>query len=334
MGLRTKDSAAPLTPRRRSRKPRHRRSARLWFEGPLVAPLATPGFVKSPNERSNGRRASGCLTGIAMAAPIVPAQVPAGVPQFRVTTSVVDNRGNPVKGLTAADFVVTVGDVARGATHVEVDSRPLSIVVIVDGTVPDEAFQIRTALKSVLKQLRRGGAPVRLGLIIGEEGARVPVLQDAQASAAEHDRQVSKFFMALPTATPVDTIGAAIEALRKEEDRRRAVLFLSVNRRELRHVYLEDLAAALRQADVTLAVVESTRGPDQTVWLLHQRVGGFYSGTGDVPVLGSLGSRLAGGLTAAYRVTFPATEATNLPMRVSVKGWGGLTVIAPAWALR
>ena len=278
------------------------------------------------------------VTGIALAVANVRAQVPSPVPsqvpQFRVTTSVVDNRGNPVTGLTAADFVVTVGDVARGATHVEVDSRPLSVVVIVDGTVPDEAFQIRTALASVLKQLRRGGAPVRLGLIIGEEGARVPVLQDAQASAAEHDRRVKQFFMAPQTAPPVDTIGAAVEALRKEENRRRAVLFLSVNRRLLTHVYLDDLATALRGADVTLAVVESTRGPDQTVWLLHQRIGGFYSGTGDVPVLASLGSRLAGGLTQAYQVTFPATEATNLPMRVTVKGRSGLTVIAPSWALR
>ena len=99
-------------------------------------------------------------------------------------------------------------------------------------------------------------------------------------------------------------------------------------------MYLEDLVTALREADVTLAVVESTRGPDQSVWILHQRVGGFFSGTGDVPVLSSMGSRLAGGLTSAYQVTFPATEATNLPMRVTVKGRSGLTVIAPSWALR
>lgn len=277
---------------------------------------------------------AGVVTGISLSAPVVPAQVPREVPQFHVTTSVVDNRGNPVTGLTSADFVVTVGDVARGAIQVDVDSRPLSIVVIVDGTVPSEAFQIRSALVSVLRQLRRGGAPVRIGLMIGEEGARVPVLQDAQSSVAEHDRRASKFFMASQTATPVDTIGAAVQALRKEEGRRRAILFLSVNRRPLTHVYLEDLAAALRGADVTLAVVESVRGPDQSLWLLHQRVGGFYSGTGDVPVLGSLGSRLAGGLTSAYQVTFEAAESTNLPMKITVKGRDRITVIAPSWALR
>jgi hypothetical protein len=162
----------------------------------------------------------------------------------------------------------------------------------------------------------------------------VPVMQDAQATAADHNRRVSRFFMTAQTATPVDTIGAAVEALRKEEGRRRAVLFLSVNRRPSTHVYLEDLVTALRGADVTLAVVESVRGPDQSVWMLHNRVRGFYSGTGDVPVLASLGSRLAGGLTAAYQVTFPAAESTDLPMRVTVKGRNGLTVIAPSWALR
>ena len=277
---------------------------------------------------------AGVVAAVTMAAPGVPAQVPGEVPQFRVTTSVVDNRGNPVTGLRAGDFEVTVGDVTRGATQVEVDTRPLSIVVIVDGTAPSEAFQIRSALAAVLKQLRRGGAPVRIGLIIGEEGARVPVMEDAQTSIADHNRRVSRFFMAAQTATPVDTIGAAVAALRKEEGRRRAVLFLSVNRRPSTHVYLDDLATALRGADVTLAVVESVRGPDQSVWLLHNRVRGFYSGTGDVPVLASMGSRLAGGLTAAYQVTFPAAESTDLPMRVTVKGRNGLTVIAPSWALR
>jgi hypothetical protein len=277
---------------------------------------------------------AGAVAAVFLAAPVMPAQVPGELPQFRVTTSVVDNRGNPVMGLRASDFVVTVGDVARGATQVEVDTRPLSIVVIVDGTAPSEAFQIRSALASVLKQLRRGGAPVRIGLIIGEEGARVPVMQDAQESVADHNRRVSRFFMAAQTATPVDTIGAAVEALRKEEGRRRAVLFLSVNRRPSTHVYLEDLVKALRGADVTLAVVESVRGPDQSVWMLHNRVNGFYSWTGDVPVLASMGSRLAGGLTAAYQVTFPAAESTDLPMRVTVKGRSGLTVIAPSWALR
>lgn len=276
---------------------------------------------------------AGVVLGIAMTAAVTPAQVPGGVPLYRVTVSVTDNRGNPVTGLTAADFVVTVGDVARGATHVDVDSRPLSIVVIVDGTVPDEAFQVRSALASVLKQLRRGGAPVRIGLILGDEGARVPVMQDARTSAAEHDRRAARFFMAPQTAPPVDTIGAALEALRMEEDRRRAVLLLSVNRRALTHVYLEDLVTALRRADVTLAVVESIRGPDQSVWMLHNRVGGFYA-RGDVPVLATMGSRLAGGLTAAYQVTFPAAEATSLPMRVTVKGRDRLTVIAPSWAIR
>jgi hypothetical protein len=277
---------------------------------------------------------AGVAAAIVVAVPVVPAQVPRDVPEYRVTTSVFDNRGNPVTGLTASDFVITVGDVPRAATRVDVDPRPLSIVVIVHGTVPDEAFQIRSALASVLKQLRRGGAPVRIGMILGEEGAKVPELQDAQASVAEHDRRAKQFFMADQTAPPVDTIGAAVRALQKEENRRRAILLLSVNRRPMAHTYLDDLAAALRAADVTLAVVESPRGPEQSVWLLYQRVGGFFSGTGDVPVLGSLGSRVAAGLTSAYQVAFLAAEPTSLPMRVTVKDRKGLTVIAPSWALR
>ena len=277
---------------------------------------------------------AGVVVGIALIAPAMSAQVPRESPQYRVTASVFDNRGNPVTGLTAADFVVTVGDVARGAANAEVDPRPLSIVVIVDGAEPTEALQVRAALVSVLKQLRRGGADVRIGMILGEEGAKVPVMQDSQSSAVEHDRRVSRFFQAAQTAPPFDTIGAAVQALRREEGRRRAVLLLSVNRRDAVHQYLDDLVNALRGADVTLAVVETGRGRDQSVWMMHNVVGGIYTRGSDVTVFASMGSRVAGGLTAAYQVTFAATEATNLPMHVTVKGRDRVTVIAPSWAIR
>lgn len=262
------------------------------------------------------------------------AQAQSNAPLYRATVSVVDNRGNPVTGLTADDFIVTVGDVARGATSVEVDPRPLSIVVIVDGTEVSEVLQVRSAISSVLKQLRRGGDDVRIGMILGEEGARVPLMQDAQLSAADHDRRASRFIQAPQTAPPFDTIEAAVGALQKEEGRRRAVLLLSVNRRASKHQVLEGLVSALRRADILLAVVETGRSQEQSVWLIHTAVGGIYVRGIDASALSPLGTRLAGGLRAAYQVTFAATETTDLPMRVTVKGRDRLTVIAPAWAMR
>jgi hypothetical protein len=68
--------------------------------------------------------------------------------------------------------------------------------------------------------------------------------------------------------------------------------------------------------------------------MMHNVVGGFFARVSDVTALASVGSRLAGGLTAAYEVTFAAAEATNLPMRVTVKGRDRLAVIAPSWAIR
>jgi hypothetical protein len=254
-------------------------------------------------------------------------------PQYRVTVSVADNRGNPVTGLTAEDFIVTVGDVPRAAVSAQIDPRPISVVVIMDGTEASEVLQARFALVSVLKQLRRG-TDVRVGMILGDEGASVPVMQDAQSSVAEHDRRASRFFQAPQTAPPFDTIGAAVAALQKEEGRRRVALLLSVNRRAAVAQNLEGLVASVRKADVTLAVVEGGRGRDQSVWLIHDNVGGIFVRGSDVAVLSSMGTRLAGALTSAYQVTFPATEAANLPMRVTVKGRDKLTVIAPSWAIR
>lgn len=272
------------------------------------------------------------VAGLCVAQRYVSAQ--ANVPLYRATVSVVDNRGNPVKDLAAEDFVVTIGDAPRGASSVEVDARPLSIVVIVDGTRVEEVLQVRAALASVLKQLRRGGADVRIGLILGEEGAKVPLLENAQSAASDHNRRAARFFQAPDTAPPFDTIEASVAALQKEEGRRRAVLLLSVNRRQPKHQYLEGLVTALRRADITLAIVESGRSMEQSVWLMHTAVGGVYVRGIDAAALGPMGSRLAGGLTSAYQVTFAASETTNLPMKVTVKGRDRLTVIAPSWAMR
>jgi len=264
----------------------------------------------------------------------MPARAQQTAPLYRVTVSVADNRGNPVTDLTASNFAVTVGDTARAAATVVIDPRPLSIVVIVDGTESSEVLQVRSALAAVFKQLRRGGADVRLGLILGDQGASVPVLQDVQTSAKAHDQRAARFFQAPQTAPPFDTIGAAVAALKQEEGRRRAVLLLSVNRRPSRHQALDGLVNALRLADVTLAVVESGRGQDQSVWLTFNAVGGFFARGADVTALASMGGRLAGGLTAAYQVTFSAAEAADAPMRVGVTGRDRMTVIAPTWAIR
>jgi hypothetical protein len=253
---------------------------------------------------------------------------------FRVTMSVADSRGLVLTNLTPADVVITVGDVDGVATALEVDPRPLSIVVIADGVEPTEALNVRAALAGVLKRLRAGGGDVRVGLMLGEEGARPPLLEDAQAATADHNRRVSRFFSSPDTAPPADTIMGAAQALAREEGRRKAVLVLSVNRRGGSTQSFAAVVSAVRLSGIALAAVEAGDGRDQSLWLIHSAVGGRYERVGDVAAFDLVAARLAGALTSAYQVTFGAAASGNPSLKVQVKGRGRVTVIAPAWAVR
>lgn len=253
---------------------------------------------------------------------------------YRLTMSVADSRGRALTGLVPADVVVTVGDVDRTAATLEVDPRPLSVVVIADGVEPTEALNVRAALAGVVKRFRAGGADVRVGLMLGEEGARAPLLEGAQAAASSHDRRVSRFFSAPDTAPPVDTIMGASQALVREEGRRKAVLLMSVNRRGASTQSFASVVSAMRRADIALVAVETGNGPDQSLWLIHNALGGRFERVGDVAAFDSVAARLAGTLLSAYQVTFSADESSNRALKVQVKGHGRVTVIAPAWATR
>jgi hypothetical protein len=233
-----------------------------------------------------------------------------------------------------ADITVKVGEADRVPTKVEPDPRPLSVVVIIDGIEPTEVLEARAALASVLRRLRGSGEDVRIGLILGDQGARIPQLEQAQVAAADHDRRVARLFQAPQTAPPSDTIMAGVEALAREEGRRKAVLVLSVNRRDSVAQSFEPLIAAMRRADVALAAVETGRGRDQSLWLIHSAVGGRYERVSDVSAHSSVATRLAGALMSAYRVTFAAAESGSSTLQVQLNGRARLTVIAPAWAVR
>jgi len=251
---------------------------------------------------------------------------------FQMSASVSDSRGRPVKDLTAADFTVKVGASELKAVSAVLDTRPVSIVLIMDGVESTEVLDARAALTEVLKQFRSMAEGVRVGMILGDAGATVPEMQDANAAAAEHNRRVSVFFQAPQTAPPIDTLRAATEALMKEENRRRVILVLSLNRRTASQQYLGDVANALGGADILLGSVETGRGSDQSLWLIHDAVGGRHERVGDVASLALAGGRLARALLSSYQVTFESAEPLTVRPRIEVKTRKGLTVIAPAWA--
>ncbi len=260
------------------------------------------------------------------------------VQTYGVTVSVSEGRGTAVSGLGASDFLVRFGDVAVTVTDAAPDPRPVSVVVIADGMEAEEALHVRAALSAVLRRLRQVPG-TRVGLMLGEGGARAPELLDAQEATAEHNRRVSRFFRAEITAPPQDTLAGAAEALMREEGRRRVVLVLSVNRRMDRVPIPEGLIPALRRADIMLGALEVSAGAqgqrlDAALQLIHSTIGGRFERVPDITALESSATRLVSSLMSAYLVTLTTTEPISGAPDIRIANRPRATVIAPAWALR
>ena len=68
---------------------------------------------------------------IAVAVLLVPAQ-PSATDQQKIYVAVADNRGRPVRGLTAADFRIAIDDTVQEIVSVAPATEPLSIVLLTD----------------------------------------------------------------------------------------------------------------------------------------------------------------------------------------------------------
>jgi hypothetical protein len=259
---------------------------------------------------------------------------------YGLSVAVSEGRGQAVAGLTAADFLVRVGDVDATVTGVEVDPRPVSAVVIMDGVESEEALQARAALNAVLRRLRQTRG-TRIGLMLGQGGATPPAMRDAVEAADDLAHQVSRFFRSEITAPPQDMLAGAAEALvsEQEEGRRHVVLAMSVNRRPPQGQIPQTLLPALRRADVLLGALEVSPGRvgaglDPALRLIQTAVGGRFERVPDITALEASAVRLASGMMSAYLVTFTMPGPVNGAVQVSVKGRPRVTVMAPTWALR
>ena len=254
---------------------------------------------------------------------------------YTVTTSVSEGRGQAVEGLAPADFLVRLGDTEQVVTAVARDPRPLAIVIMVDGMEPSDALQIRAALTGVMKRLRETPG-ARVGLMLGERGAAAPTMVDAIEGADELNRRISRFFRAEVTAPPQDLLAGAVEALLREETRRRVAVVLSVNRRTDRVPIPQTLIPALRNANVTLVALEANgiRGntPDPALRLIQNTVGGRFEQVSDITAFEASALRTVSSLMSAYLVTFTLAEPASGALQVTVRNRPRATVIAPAWA--
>jgi len=111
---------------------------------------------------------------------IVPA---AGPPILDLYVAVADSNDRPLAGLTAADFVVRVGDAEQPVTSVKLATAPISLLFVNDTPIEDSQA-VRRAFQSGIGSLATRNPGAQVGVLNWQ---RPTILADAGAQAAKPD---------------------------------------------------------------------------------------------------------------------------------------------------
>ncbi len=136
-----------------------------------------------------------------------------------VTVVATDAKGAPVRGLTAADAVVLENGVAREVVELSLDSRPLTLAILVDTSAPMATPFRLTVAGAVAQFLNR--LPEGTRFAIWTTGDRPSKVADFGTDPAQASRALARAF---PTGgnTLLDALVEASQDLSKREGERSA----------------------------------------------------------------------------------------------------------------
>jgi VWFA-related protein len=184
--------------------------------------------------------------------------------------------GRPVRGLSAADFVLTDSGVAQRVDSASLETLPLSVLLVLDvsGSVAGEKLRYLTdASRSLLSALRPGDR-VSVVTFADRVLVRVPLTADATAARAALD--------GLAATGPTSLRDATYAALQLvPADRTRPVILVFSDGR--------DTASWLSQADV-LGAVRRSGVVMHAVELIEDDVISRPAGRGGRPPQGGIGA--------------------------------------------
>jgi len=239
----------------------------------------------------------------------------AGVELVEVDASV--TRGNkPVRGLTAANFVVADNGVPQQVTSVALDQLPLSVIMVLDtsasvsGERLDHLIEAGEGLVSALKPRDR----VALVTFSQTVTVRVPLTADVKRVADA----VSVLQGANATSLR-DAVHLALQ-LRPDDHSRPVVLVFTDGRDTASWLSEEETIESARRSGVVLEVVETGDVPDRRFLdRITEATGGRVWSATSSGDLRALFTRALDEMRGRYLLTFS-------PQRVSGEGWHALTV--------
>lgn len=262
-------------------------------------------------------------------------------PGTRIYASVVDNRGRPVTGLTAADFTVREDGVAREVLAAREADAPLQIALLVDDSqaAMDATVYLREGLAAFLERLH-GRAEIAL-ITTGE---RPTVLAPYTKDTSLLQERIKRIFPRSGSgAYLLDAVFDASRGLAKREGERRAIVAVTFEGTEYSNRQHAQVLQELTRSGATLHVLavgtpsgslnDEMRNRNILIGEGTERTGGRRD---QVLALAGLPERLkalADELLHQYVITYSRPDTLIPPEKVEVSTTRpNLTVRAPTRA--
>jgi VWFA-related protein len=280
-----------------------------------------------------------CFALLVAACCIRPAAVLAQAKPTTIYVSVLDSKGEPATGLTAADFVVKEDDGAREVLKAEPATEPLTVALLVDDSQAlNEGVQfIREAARDFVKTVA-GKADIAV-ITFGE---RPTIAQDYTRDEQAILAATNRIFPRSGAGSYLlDAIIETSRGLQKKEAARPVIVVLMLEDVEFSNRYYEQVLTELDKSHAALHVVaigtpdsgltsDEIRNRNMVVSEGTSRTGGRRDQVLALSGAPARMTQLAKELLNQYIVTYARPERLIPPTRVDVSTTRpGLTVRAP-----
>jgi len=242
-----------------------------------------------------------------------------------LTVSVTDDRGAAVEGLARDDLAVVENGVAREVTHVEVDSRPLTVAIIVDTSEEvGSVFRLHVAdaVTAFLGRLPEGSR-----FTVWTTGDRPTKIVDLTDDAAAASKALKRA-IASGGNTLLDALVEASRELKKQEGSRTAVVVVTGMTTNFGNRDSHSAAdQASKNADLFLAVqydegladFDARVAYDYALGTLVKKTGGLYEASLSAMGTSAALQKLSGQLRGRYRVSYATlSEVKSRKVEVQV----------------
>jgi hypothetical protein len=271
---------------------------------------------------------------VALAAVILVVLAAIGAPhaqtlQRGIYTSVLDKDGNPVAGLTPADFVVREENIAREILRVEPATAPMQIALLVDNSQRsnNNIREIREAASEFIKSVT--GTPMKNEVAVVTVAERATILVDYTTDQAVLLKKATIFTQPSSGAYMLDGFLETSRGFKKREAARPVIVAIATNGPEFSNRYRDQVLGAIKDAGASLHIVMV--GPPPTDVISSEgrerayiydsgpaETGGRYDNVLAPSALPARLKQVADELTHQYLVTYARPQTLIPPERIKI----------------